>query len=409
MIGHSLGDYVAACLAGVFTRDDALDAWSRAARGSCRSCHRGRCSPSARPLARSSSFLVPSVSIAGFNAPKLTVISGDHAVDLVGREGALESRWHRGEEQLATSHAFHSPMMDPIVERFAEIVTQVPLQRTRRLRSSRASRETGSPTQRQPTPAYWARQLREPVRFADGAGRLLADPGRVFLEVGPGQTLDHAGAPTAQRRSRTGDRRFALAHRRRPPPTCSRCSWQPADCGWLERTWTGTGVHGHVRRQRVPLPTYPFERKRYWVDPVVTAAGEADLRPPVPEAAPVDETSRYEKHMNESMLAEAVPHIAASNRRHRAASDALLRAVGSPGIGAGCQRLLSRARPRLALPHSGEHGDPQDLRGEGRIPRSPRGRFDAGSGRRPDRGRATARSCTASTAGHTPAGDGVEL
>ena len=301
MIGHSLGEYVAASIAGVFSRDDALTLVARRA-SLMQEVPSGAMLAVRATASEISSFLVPSVSIAGFNSPKLTVISGDHQ-SISSVEAALESRGIAA-KRLATSHAFHSSMMDPIVERFAEMVRHVPLSAPQ---TPFVSSVTGDwITDADATDAsYWARQLREPVRFADGAGRLLADAGRVFLEVGPGSTLTtlvrqqlnaEAARATVASLSRTGDgspdiQSMLMA--------AGRLWMAGANLDW-------DGLHGHVRRQRVRLPTYPFERKRYWVDPVVTAAGEVDLRPPVPEATPVD-GREVEKHMNESMLAEAVP------------------------------------------------------------------------------------------------------
>ena len=184
MIGHSLGEYVAACLAGVFTRDDALHLLAR----------RGRMMqdlPSGSMLAVRSSVdeiaadLGPRIAVAALNAPSLTVISGDHAAvaELEARLTARQLACRR----LPTSHAFHSPMMEPIVADFTEFVRTVPRAApTRRW----VSGLTGEPiTDAEATdPAYWAQQLRQPVRFMDGVGKLM-DPKLVLLEVGPGQAL----------------------------------------------------------------------------------------------------------------------------------------------------------------------------------------------------------------------------
>src|SRR5262249_3238311 len=130
-------------------------------------------------------FLSPAISIAAFNTPSLVVVAGTSAAitelaDVLQRHGVAS-------RLLQTSHAFHSAMMEPIVSTFADIVrTSAPKQPQQRWVSSL----TGLPiTDVEATdPHYWARQLREPVRFAQGL-RALLDPAMVLLEVGPGQNL----------------------------------------------------------------------------------------------------------------------------------------------------------------------------------------------------------------------------
>ncbi len=263
MIGHSLGDYVAACLAGVFSRDDALVLLAKRAR-----LMQGL--PSGSMLAVRSTaadvepLLSPRVSIAGLNAARLTVVSGDHEA-IVQIEETLTARGIAS-KRLLTSHAFHSPMMEPIVRRFAEIVAAVP----RHPPGMRfVSSLTGDwITDDQATdPNFWARQLREPVRFTEGAARLFDDPERVLLEVGPGQTLaglvrQHPGRSATQAvvtslslsQDGSADARAALM-------AAGRLWLAGAELDW-------SALHGVARRGRVPLPTYPFERKRHWVEAV---------------------------------------------------------------------------------------------------------------------------------------------
>ena len=279
MLGHSLGDFVAACVAGVFTREDALALVAR----------RGRLMqelPSGAMLAVRADandvapVLDPSVTVAGYNSPKVTVISGEHeAIAFTAK--LLESRGIAA-TPLATSHAFHSPMMEPIVDRFARIVAEVPRQapQTRFISSLTGDWITDAQAT---DPAFWARQLREPVRFADGAGTLLDDPQRVLLEVGPGQTL----AKMVRQQPGCGPSRAIVASLPRAGDGGADVRSMLTAAG---RLWTaGTvldwaALHGHSRRRRVPLPTYPFERKRYWVDPGMTQDGPAD--PPYPARGP---------------------------------------------------------------------------------------------------------------------------
>ena len=207
--------------------------------------------------------LTPDVSIAAINAPKHTVVSGSHEA-IAAFETRLEAKGvaHR---RLHTSHAYHSPMMEPAVEPFAKIVAEIP-RRAPELRW--ISSLTGRPITDDEAvdPHYWARQLREPVQFARGVGELL-DAHIALVEVGPGQTLAA----------------LARQHDRRLPQQLITTSLHPgqdwsADIDYLlaaaGQLWARNvdidwrRFHGDARRRRVPLPTYPFRRRRHWVDPI---------------------------------------------------------------------------------------------------------------------------------------------
>jgi len=261
VIGHSLGEYAAATLAGVFTLEDALELVT--ARGKMiQALPAG--AMLAVPLSADDArpFLVEGAAVATINAPAMCVVAG--TVDAVEQVRAkLEEAGHVA-RRLAATHAFHSPMMDPVVAPVEEMV------RGMRLSAPSipfVSNVTGTwITAREATDAgYWARHLRQPVQFERGAGELLKEPGRVLLEVGPGQTLstfvrqraDTGGVsviPTVRYPyDRTADTAFAL--------------------GALGRLWVAgirpdwAAFHEGERLRRVPLPTYPWERQRYWVDP----------------------------------------------------------------------------------------------------------------------------------------------
>jgi acyl transferase domain-containing protein len=327
MIGHSLGEYVAACVAGVFARDDALALIARRAR-LMQDLPTGAMLAVRAPASDVGAFLGPKVSMASFNAPNLTVISGDHEAVAAAADG-LASRGIPA-KKLATSHAFHSPMMDPIVERFAEIVAQVP---RRAPRTRFVSSLTGDwITDTEATdPAYWARQLREPVRFTDGAAKLLADSQRVFLEVGPGQTL----ATLLRQHQGRGAERAVITSLARAPDAGAEVQAMLMAAGrlWMagaELDWAG--VHGHARRRRVPLPTYPFERKRYWVDPVAAGeeAGLAASAAQAPEVAALDvTTSGSMTHAGEEIMGQSMVVEAVSGQGRRAEVTARLRTLFS--------------------------------------------------------------------------------
>ena len=255
MIGHSVGEYVAACLAGVFTRDDALRLVAE----------RGRLMqsrPAGAMLAVSASadevreWLPDGLDVAGENAPRSTVVSGP-----VAAVDAFEARLAEREvpaRRLRTSHAFHSAMMDPILDAFARVVAAVPRSEPALPWVSTLTGDWITPDEAQ-DPAYWVQQLRRPVRFGEGVARLLDQPGRVALEVGPGHQL--AGLV----RHATSGKATAVVCL---PPSED----PPSLLAAAGRLWTAgvaldwDVIHGGRTRLRVPLPTYPFARKRFWVD-----------------------------------------------------------------------------------------------------------------------------------------------
>jgi len=278
MIGHSIGEYVAATLAGVFSLEDALALVS--ARGKLMQALPGGAMLSVqlseaeiRPWLETDSRL----ALAAINTPGLVAVSGPFdAIDTL--EQALEQAGH-GVRRLHTSHAFHSAMMQPILEPFAQLVAQAaPKPPTTRF----ISNVTGDwITAEQATdPTYWARHLRQTVRFADGVGQLLADSVMALLEIGPGNTLTRLAGwhPAA------GKTRIILASLRHPRT-------QQQDQAFLLRTlgqmWLAgisldwQAFYENERRYRIPLPTYPFQRQRHWIKPdmreLENVGGEMEL------------------------------------------------------------------------------------------------------------------------------------
>ena len=264
MIGHSIGEYVAACLAGVFTLEEALSLV--AARGRLmQSLPAG--SMLSVPLAAPEMELLLGqngfgpVSVAAINGPALTVVSGpteaiEHLESDLASKGLACRRLH-------TSHAFHSAMMDPILEPFKERVRRTnPKAPTIPFVSNLTGRWI---TEAEVTdPEYWANHLRHAVRFTEGLTELTQQGQRIFLEVGPGQTL----STLAKQHFAKGNKQSVVSSLRHPQEPQSDQSFLLNSLG---RLWTaGTSVdwakfHADEQRQRVPLPTYPFERRRYWV------------------------------------------------------------------------------------------------------------------------------------------------
>ena len=186
MIGHSVGEYVAACLADVFSLDDGLKLIAARGRliqeqpeGTMLAVMAGE--SDVRPL------LVDGVSIATINAPTSCVVSGADedisAMAAVLAEANLESR------PLHTSHAFHSVMMEPVVAPFTKLLNSVELSAPQIPFMSNLTADWIK-DEEATDPSYWAQHLRQAVRFADGGARLLANSEhQVLLEVGPGSTL----------------------------------------------------------------------------------------------------------------------------------------------------------------------------------------------------------------------------
>ncbi len=185
MLGHSVGEFVAACLAGVFSLEDALQLVAIRGR-MMQGVPHGAMLSVALGEAELRGRINGSCAIAAVNAPSLCVVSGP--TDRVARLEEQFTAEGIACRPLVTSHAFHSPMMDPILEPFAECVARVQL---REPRIPYVSCVTG--TWIQPSeatdPTYWSRHMRECVRFAAGVQALTENHSRVLLEVGPGNTL----------------------------------------------------------------------------------------------------------------------------------------------------------------------------------------------------------------------------
>jgi acyl transferase domain-containing protein len=274
MVGHSIGEYVAACLAGVFSFEDALALV--AARGQMmQSLPSG--SMLSIPLSEDETLarLSSRLSLAVVNSPTSCVAAGPEdeiaALDAqLTKEGIASRRLH-------TSHAFHSKMMDPILDEFARRVAKVRLSRPKVPYLSNVS-GTWINAHEATDPGYWARHLREPVRFAKNLAALFTAPERVLLEVGPGRTL---GA-LARQAAPAGTTPAVLPSLSHPQDRQSDLSFL---LGTLGRLWISgvsmewNRLYARERRQRVVLPTYPFERERYWIDARKPSANEAVAQP----------------------------------------------------------------------------------------------------------------------------------
>lgn len=270
MIGHSIGEYVAACLAGVFSLEDGLVLVAE----------RGRLMQSMPPgsmlavslrVSEVKPLLTAKLSVAAVNAPELCVVSGPtKEIDQFEKQLAEKDVECR---RLHTSHAFHSEMMDPILDPFVRQIAKFKLAPPKIPFISNLS-GTWITAEEATDAKYWADHLRQSVKFAEGAEELLKEPSRVLLEVGPGNTLSTLSnicqfeIVKAKQGKLSGQ--TIISSMRRP-------DGNESDVGLLLKTlgqlWLAGididwfGFYEYEKRHHVQLPTYPFEQKRYWIEP----------------------------------------------------------------------------------------------------------------------------------------------
>jgi acyl transferase domain-containing protein/thioesterase domain-containing protein/acyl carrier protein len=260
MVGHSIGEYVAACLAGVFTLDGALSLV--ALRGKMM---QGLAPGSMLAVPLSEEEVAPllsaGLSVAVINAPAMTVISGEEKKISDLKDKLLAERGLDC-QVLHTSHAFHSHLMDPIVEEFAHAVSSYALGAPQIPFVSNVS-GTWITDAEATSPQYWASHLRRPVRFYSCVDSLIAAGKQLFVEVGPGQVLTHlAKLHPASKACRI------LPTTRRP---VARKDDQAVLFDFIGSLWAAGGYvywakfWGEELRQKKPLPTYPFQETKYWI------------------------------------------------------------------------------------------------------------------------------------------------
>jgi acyl transferase domain-containing protein/thioesterase domain-containing protein/acyl carrier protein len=271
MVGHSIGEYVAACLAGVLRLEHALEI----------TAFRGRLisqlppgSMLAVPLPPEEVPLSGSLSIAAINHPRQCVVSGSNE-----EIAKLEERLAQSSiscRRLQTSHAFHSAMMDPILDRFAARMQAVALSPPK---IPYLSNVTGTwiRAEEATDPGYWILHLRRTVRFSECLHELFREPGRIALEVGPGQVL----ASLARQQCPAGTKVFqSLRHPQEAVPALRFALRTLGDIWAAGAEVDFSGLHRFDSARRVSLPTYPFEHRPFWVEPDVAApALPASLAP----------------------------------------------------------------------------------------------------------------------------------
>ena len=269
LLGHSLGEYVAACLAGVFTLEGALDI--TLARGELfASMPPGRMLVVGLSEAEVAPLLSERLSIAAVNAPELTVVAGPDE-DVAALLAELRGR-NVDCRKVSVPVASHSWMVEPYLAEFTAKVARLELSAPE---VPVVSSVTGTwlSAAEATDPEYWARHLRQPVRFADSLRQAMAQPGRVVVEVGPGRTLTALAA--AQRLAPTP---VAIPTMSLPRDTLPDLAHLVAAVGRLWQSnvdidWVA--FHGDADPHRVSLPTYPFRGERHWIEPGGTRATES--------------------------------------------------------------------------------------------------------------------------------------
>jgi acyl transferase domain-containing protein/acyl carrier protein len=265
LIGYSLGEYTAACVAGVLSLEDALLLVVKRAQ-MIQGLEQGAMLTVSLPADEAEPFLEGGdAAISGVLTPGVCVVAGPSAaVDAVeGRLAEAEVVCRR----LPTSHAFHTPMLEPIAEPFAEIVKGVSLNPPQIPYLSNVTGDWIAETEAT-SPAYWAAHLCQKVRLAAGIGALLAEEDLALLEVGPGQAL---GSLIKQHPACSRERIHLVLS---TLPHAHDCQEAGAFLlNTLGKLWLAgvqvdwAGFYQDERRYRVSLPTYPFEQLRYWVEP----------------------------------------------------------------------------------------------------------------------------------------------
>jgi len=269
MAGHSVGEFVAATLAGVWNLEDVLGIVALRGR-LMQSLPRGSMMAVSGSAGDVAGLLPAALQIASNNAPNLCVVSGPEA-DVLAFQQLLEEK-KIACRRLHTSHAFHSAMMDPIVEPLREAIAKIELRAPLKpFVSTVSGRPIG--TAETTDPSYWAHHARATVQFAKAISYLQEQGHDLFLECGPGSTLCSLTrkqftpghpcaaipslADTAENNAEWGTLLFALGS-----------LWQNG----VSIDWDA--FYANEFRRHIALPTYPFERQRFWVDPASTVPGE---------------------------------------------------------------------------------------------------------------------------------------
>ncbi|MBS1583426.1 MAG: amino acid adenylation domain-containing protein [Bacteroidetes bacterium] len=303
MMGHSIGEFAAACLAGVFSLEDAVKLV--AARGRLMQDLPGGGMLSVRAAEEDVAKRLPAgCSIAANNGPQLCVASGPHEA-IAKLQAELEADGITC-KLLVTSHAFHSPMMDPIVAPYRKVVEGVRLSAPRIPIVSTVTAQWLK-DEEATSPAYWSDHLRATVRFAQAVKFAWSDADRVMLEVGPRTT-----ATTLARQQSTDPKKQVAV------PSLGDAAGSGNELAQLLKAVGGLWQNGitidrqrfyeREERRRIALPTYAFERVRHWVDPVALVADGGRIAASTTIEAPVPDGSDAHRTPKDALIAQ-IKHL----------------------------------------------------------------------------------------------------
>ncbi|MBT8153950.1 SDR family NAD(P)-dependent oxidoreductase [Epibacterium ulvae] len=261
LVGHSMGENTAACLAGVLSFEDCIDLVLLRGRLFDTVPAGGMLSISL-PLSEVDALIGDDLDIASVNAPNLTAVSGPQdALDRLSQKLTAQDVDH---QRIPIDIAAHSRMLKGILGEYGVFLRSLTFNTpTLPIMSNRTG--VALTTEQATDPDYWVAQLRNTVRFADCVETLATQPGRVFLEVGPGKALSSLAqmSPTVQ----AGQVLSSLRH---PDQDMMDDAYFFGVIGRLwacgvEADWTQ--IWGEAKRHRLPLPTYAFQRSRYFIEP----------------------------------------------------------------------------------------------------------------------------------------------
>jgi acyl transferase domain-containing protein/aryl carrier-like protein len=261
MIGHSIGEYTAACLSGVLSLEDALKAvvsrgnlMQKMAPGSMLSIP--------LPGDELKPLLETGISLAAVNSSSRCAVSGN-SKSIQSFKNKLDEMGHES-TFLHTSHAFHSAMMEPILNEFKDQISKIKLNEPQIPYISNVTGTWITSSETTDT-GYWSGHIRNTVRFAEGIEILLAKEHSIFLEVGPGEALSTF---VRQHKDKNANH-FVINAVRHPREQVTDDYFLLSKIGQL---WLyGVNIHWDKfypdrKRRRLPLPSYPFERQYYWIN-----------------------------------------------------------------------------------------------------------------------------------------------
>src|SRR5215472_4539455 len=261
VIGHSLGEIAVACIADVMTLEDAMRLVT--ARGTL--MHQvpsgGAMAAIFAEQAVVRAFIDkidPEITVAAMNGPLNTVVSGER--DALTRLGAELERQNISYRLLRISNGFHSPRTEPILDDFENVAAQIKHQAPK---LPLISNLTGDLMSVAPDKTYWRRHLREVVRFGDGMLAIAKLDCRTFLEIGPHPVLLPLAQVCLGAKSKSATWAATLNRQRSDAESMTDML---AALYLAGHTVNWTAVHADASWRRVPLPTYPFQRKRHWIE-----------------------------------------------------------------------------------------------------------------------------------------------